>query len=220
MAEIGLLANISSKAINEFKKDLFGFLRAAKEIDKSFSKSHSDVDIYLKKFESLIQSFNKKYKNLQLKLIKKTDRIELKMLINEKSAKDAFANSASKILGLQSIGTSNYTDAPMSSTAQFTDEIAKIKDKIYIYYLIQNSGPSKLFLCYDGKAKKTELVYDDEIETEQSAEFQVAAFYALNDGYNNKMKIDHQASMLGFSLWPGHLTKEKYFTKFDPHFSE
>ena len=220
MSEMGLLANISSKAVNEFKKDLFGFLRVSKEIDKSFSKSHSDVDIYIKKFESLIQSFNRKYRNLQLKLIKKTDSIELKMLINEKSAKDAFANSASKILGLQSIGISNYTDAPMSSTAQFTDEIGKIKDKIHIYYLIQNSGPSKLFLCYDGKAKKTELVYDDEIESEQSAEFQTAAFYALNDGYNNKIKIDHEASTLGFSLWPDHLTKEKYFAKFDPHFSE
>ena len=71
MAEMGLLANIERMAINEFKKDLWGFIRVSKKIDKSFSKSHSDVDLYLKKFESLAQSFNKKYKNLQFKLVKK-----------------------------------------------------------------------------------------------------------------------------------------------------
>lgn len=220
MANGGLLSNIDKKSIKEFRNDFFGILRIAKEIDRSFSVNNPDADIYMKKFQSLIQTFNKKYKILNLKLTRRTDRIELKILIDEKNLKELFANSASKISGLQSIGVSNYTDAPISNAEQFTNEMEKIKEKLYIYYVMPNSGPSKLFFCYDSKSKKIELSYDEDIESEPSAEFQIAAYYALSKGCNNKIKIEQEASTLGFSLWPDHSTKKRYFEKFDPHFSE
>ena len=82
------------------------------------------------------------------------------------------------------------------------------------------TGKSNVFLQYDKKRKKVELVYElDDIGNEPSAEFQIAAFYALQE-YNKKIKLIEEADTLGFTLWPDHDVKVEYYRKFDPHFTE
>ena len=73
----------------------------------------------------------------------------------------------------------------------------------------------------DKKEKKVQLIYDfEEIENEPSAEFQLAAYYALSQPYNKKINLYHESAALGFLSIPGHVEKAEYFRKFDPHISE
>ena len=216
----GLLAGIDKKSVNEFRKDLLGMLRAAKEMDGYYMVSNQDFDPYLKKFNSLIDSFNKKYKGLKLKLEKKAEALELSILIDEKSVKDAFANSGSKIIGLQSIGAKGFGTASVSDPEGFSAELERAKDKLHISYYNPQAGASNAFMQYDNKAKKVQLIYDADIENEPTAEFQIAAYYALSRGYSQKIKISEEAATLGFSSWPDHNASADYHRKFDTHLTE
>tara|TARA_Y100000310_G_scaffold94955_1_gene92810 strand:- start:43792 stop:44454 length:663 start_codon:yes stop_codon:yes gene_type:complete len=216
-----LLSSISKKAINEFRKDLLQMLRLGKGMDKYYAESNSDLDVYFKKFSSLIDTFNKKYKNLKLKMAKKTNEVELKILLNEKSVRDCFENAASKILGVQALGTSKFGAAMVSEAEAFTNELEKTKNKLYITYYNPQTGTANVFLQYDKKEKKVQLVYDlEEIENEPSPEFQLTSYYALNQPYNKKIDIHDEGTTLGFSEVPYHAEKAEYFRKFDPHISE
>ncbi|MBI2134457.1 hypothetical protein HYU09_00570 [Candidatus Woesearchaeota archaeon] len=220
MANNGLLAGIDKKSANEFRKDLLGMLRVGKELEKYYAESNQDFDAYLKKFSSLVDSFNRKYKGLKLKLEKKTESLELNILIDEKSVKDSFANSGSKIIGLQSIGANGFGAATVSDPEGLSAELEKTRGRIYISYFNPNTGTSNVFLQLDKKSKKVQLVYDADIENEPSAEFQIAAYYALSHGYNKKIKISEEAATLGFSSWPDHNVKSDYYRKFDTYLTE
>lgn len=216
-----LLGSINKKAINEFRKDLLQMLRIGQGIDKYYVESNPDLDTSLKKFETLIRSFNKKYKGTKLKLVKKTDNTDLKMFLNEKNVKNCFENAASKIIGLQSIGTSNFDTTLISDAEAFADEIENVKNKLYLTYYNPQTGTTNVFLHYDGKGRKVELVYSiEEIENQPSPEFQLAAYYALSKGYNKKINLHDEGATLGFSFVPSHLEKAEYFRKFDPHTGE
>ena len=216
-----LLGSINKKAVNTFRKDLLQMLRIGKEIDRYYAESHQDVDIYKKKFNSLMNEFNKKYKNLKLKIVKKPNVINLKILLNEKSARDCFENAASKIIGVQSIGASKFGTAIVSNPDQFTSELEKAKTKLYITYYNPQTGTTNVFLQYDKKEKKVEIVYElEEIENEPNPEFQLVAYYALNQPYNEKINLHDEGATLGFSHIPGHVEKAEYFRKFDRHISE
>ncbi|MCH8003752.1 MAG: hypothetical protein IH934_03890 [Nanoarchaeota archaeon] len=216
-----LLASINKKAINEFRKDLLQMLRIGKEIDRYYAESQSDLDTYLKKFNSLINSFNKKYKNLKLKMIKKTTEINLKILLNEKSVRDCFENAASKIIGLHSIGKSKFGAAVASNADAFSKELENLKNKLYITYYNPQTGTSNVFLQYDKKEKKVELIYEiKEIENEPSPESQLAAYYALSQPFNKKINIHDEGATLGFTSLLSHVEKAEYYRKFDPQISE
>ena len=214
-------ASIDKKAINEFKKDLLQMLRLGKEMDRYYAESKQDAAVYTKKFKSLIEIFNKKYKNLKLELVRKTNNLHLKIFLNEKSIRDCFANSASKIIGLQSVGTFNFGTAIVSNQEEFTAQLEKAKNKLYITYYSPRTGKSNVFLLYDKKEKKVELVYElGEIENEPSAEFQLAAYYALSKGYNKKINLHDEGATLGFSEILSHVDTMKYYEKFDPDIGE
>jgi|TARA_Y100000310_G_scaffold341861_1_gene442558 hypothetical protein len=216
-----LLPSIDKKAINTFRKDLLQMLRIGKEMDRYYAESNQDVDIYMKKFNSLVESFNKKYKNIKLKMVKKTNEVDLKILLNEKSVRDCFENAASKIIGVQAIGTSNFGTAIVSDAEAFSNQLEKTKSKLYITYYSPQTGTTNVFLQYDKKEKKVELVYDiKEIENEPSPEFQLAAYYALNQPYNEKINLHDEGATLGFSSLLSHVEKAEYFRKFDPPFTE
>ena len=216
-----LLSSIGKKAINDFRKDLMQMLRVGKEIDRQYAGSNQDVSAYMKKFNSLIDLFNKKYKNMKLKAEKKTNEINLKILLNEKSVRDCFENAASKIIGVQSIGTSKFGAAGVSSGDDFSGELEKTKNKLYITYYNPQTGTTNVFLQYDKKEKKIQLVYDmKEIENEPNPEFQLAAYYALNQPYNKKINIHDEGATLGFSSVVSHAEKAEYTRKFDPHLPE
>ena len=154
MADGTLLGNINRKSISEFRKDLLEMLRIGKELDEQYGDLNQNIEAYIKKFDSLIKLFNKKYKNITLKLVKKTDKIELKIFLNEKTVKDTFANSASKVTGVQAIGASKFDTAGVADPEIFTNELEKAKDKLYISYYNPQTGTSKVYLQYDKKIKK------------------------------------------------------------------
>src|SRR3989344_7093619 len=114
-----LLGFIDKKAINEFRKDLLEMLRLGNWLDKNYTSENIDVTAYIKKFNSLIESFNRKYKNLKLKLVKNIECIELKILLNETNVRDCFENAASKIIGVQAIGISNFGAVGIADTEAF-----------------------------------------------------------------------------------------------------
>jgi len=221
MANSTLLESIGKKSVNEIRKDLLEMLRIGTEMDRYYAESNSDVDIYMKKFNKLVKSFNKKYKGLMLKLITKPNSVELKIFLNEKKVKDVFANSASKIMGVQSIGASNFGVAIVSEPEKFNSELEKAKNKLYITYYNPETGTSNVFLQSDKKIKRVQLVYElEDMENEPSAEFQIAAYYALSQGYTKKINLHDEAITFGFSLFPDYLVKRKYLDKYDPHLSE
>ena len=216
-----LLASIDKGAIKTFGKDLLQMLSAAKGMDKYYFEAKPDFHNYLEKFESLVEGFNRKYKGIKLRIAKKTEEIELKIFLNEKNVKDCFANSASKIVGLQAIGASNFGTATVSDTASFTDEVERAKTKLYITYYNPNTGTTNVFLKYDKKEKKVELIYDmEEIRNEPSPEFQLAAYYALSRGYSKKIDLHDEAGTLGFSYTPYPAEKAIFHRKFNPRAGE
>ena len=216
-----LLASIDKGAINTFRKDLLQMLSAAKGMDKYYFEAKQDFHNYLGKFESLVEGFNRKYKGIKLRILKKTEEMGLKIFLNEKNVKDCFANSASKIIGLQAIGASSFGAATISDTAGFSGEAERAKSKLYITYYNPQTGTTNVFLKYDGKEKKVELVYSlEEIQNEPSPEFQLAAYYALSQGYDKKIDLYDEAGTLGFSYTPYPAEKAKFHRKFNPRAGE
>lgn len=216
-----LLASIEKGAIKTFRKDLLQMLNAAKGMDKYYFEAKQGFHNYLEKFESLVEGFNRKYKGIKLRIVKKTEEMELKIFLNEKNVKDCFANSASKIVGLQAIGASGFGAATISDTAGFSDEVERAKSKLYITYYNPQTGTTNVFLKYDGKEKKVELVYDkEEIQNEPSPEFQLTAYYALSQDYNKKIDLHDEAGTLGFSYIPYPAEKARFHRKFNPRAGE
>jgi len=122
---------------------------------------------------------------------------------------------------MQAIGTSKFGAAAVSDPEAFSKETEKTKNKLYLTYYNPETGTTNVFLQYDKKEKKVELVYDlEEIENEPSPEFQLAAYYALNQPYNKKINLHDEGAALGFSHIPSHVEKAEYFRKFDPPISE
>ena len=216
-----LLSSFEKKAVKEFSKDLTQMLRVAKNIDKYYARSDSNLDFYMEKYASLVEAFNKKYRGIKLKVSKKTGEASLRLFLNEKSIHNCFANSASKIIGLQSVGALKFGAAGVSETAAFANEVEKAKDMLYLTYYSPETGNTNVFLHYDKKEKKIELAYDsEEIANEPGPEFQLAAYYALSQGYGKKTDMQEASSKFGFSYVPHHTEKAEYFRKFDPHISE
>ena len=219
--ESPLLNSLDKKGISAFKKDLAQMLRISKGIDRYYAESSSHLDLYTNKFKSLVDSFNRKYKGIKLKIVIKTDEIELKIFLNEKSVQDCFANSGSKIVGVQSIGKSKFGAAGVSDTEAFANELEKAKDNLYLTYYEPNFGTSNVFFKYDAKEKKVQMVYDSEnIFNEPSPEFQIAAYYAVSQGYNGKIDLYSEGATLGFSFVPHHAENAELLRKFDPHIGE
>tara|TARA_Y100000031_G_C8141607_1_gene347866 strand:+ start:150 stop:926 length:777 start_codon:yes stop_codon:yes gene_type:complete len=220
MAESMLFTGIDKRSVNGFHKDIVAVLRVSKELDRYYGESKSDLDDYIKKFEKLIKDFNRKYKGLKLKLVKKVDELQVRMLLNEKNIKSAFENSASKVIGLQSIGRNSYGTVEVSNGDKFAGELEKTKGKLYLTYYNPDTGSSKVFLQYDSKARKVQLVYDEDVENEPGAEFQIAAFYALKEGYDKKIKVHDEAATFGFSDIPDYEAKREHLDRHDPYLNE
>ena len=134
---------------------------------------------------------------------------------------ECFANSGSKIVGVQSIGKSKFGAAGVSNTQAFANELEKAKDNLYLTYYDANFGAVNVFLGYDSKEKKVWMAYEPEsIVNESSPEFQIAVYYAVSQGYNKKIDIYAEGATLGFSFVPHHAENAELLRKFDPHISE
>jgi hypothetical protein len=214
-----LLASLPRKAISTFRTDLMEMLRIGKELDRYYVSSNQDAKQYLEKFDGLIGHFNDKYKHLILGIRTGTESIDLKLFLDEQSVQAVYEKAASKISGLQSAGKSRAAVSVADPPA--FEQAVKKGTELFLGYADPLAGRSTLSLAYNETYKKVELRFSyDDIINESGAEFQVAAFYALHDGYDETIDLCGKATEFGFSEWPHHTSKREYFEQFDPHFGE
>jgi hypothetical protein len=141
------------------------------------------------------------------------------LFIKERSIKDFFANSASRISGLKSVGRTNFNQIDISEAERFAQFLDSLLDKIYIYYIDTEIGTSTIVAVFDVKERMVELIYSpSELINENSAGFKISAFYALKEGFNKK--IDLQAGTFGFSNLLNEIEKREWYDEFNPRFLE
>ena len=221
MANHDILSEFSQADVNIFKKDFMQMIKVGAEIDRYYGKAQHDLDTLIPKFEKLTEQFNKKYKGLKVKTKKGIEYYKVKLFVKEHSVHDFFANSASRIPGLKSIGRTNFNQIDVSDAERFAAFLDSLLDKIYISYLDSESGTSTIAAELDRKEKMIELIYNPvELMNDNSAGFKICAFYALKNNYDKKIEIYGTASTFGFSNLLDEIEKREWYDKFNPRFLE
>src|SRR3989338_3492921 len=194
-----ILSEFEQKHLIQFKSDFLQLVRISYELDQCYGKGQYDASKDINKFEALVKKFNRKYADLKLKVAKAAESLHLKVYSHEKSAKDFFANSASKVSGLKAIGITGFNQAEVGNTEKFSAMIERIKDSVFITYSDVNSGTSTLAAVYDKKERAVEILYQvNELYNANSADFKACAYYALRKKVDNRVKIDVDLSVFGF----------------------
>ena len=215
------LSEFKSADINGFKKDFTHLIKIGAEIDKDYGKAQQDLDTIIPKFQKLIEEFNKKYKGIKIKIKKTIDNFKVKIFIKAKDIKEFFAESASRISGLKSVGKTNFNQVDVSDTEKFARFLDSISEQIYISYINPESGTSTITAVFDKKEKMVELLYEpNEIVNENSAGFKICAFYALKQGYDKKIDIYSDSLTFGFADLLNEVEKREWYDKFNPRFLE
>src|SRR3989338_2244801 len=214
-----LLSKYSDEDVAEFMEDFPEFLRVSSEIDRYYGNSEYQIEGYVSEFEVILADFNRKYKGIVLKLKKKVDSAELKVFVKENSLKDFFANSASRIKGLSSIGLKNFGEIEVSNTVKFAAMIDQIINSLFISYSDVDYGTSNVaaFLAKNGII---EIIIDPRHSSQNSADFRIAAFYALSTGVDRKINIHSKLSSFGFFNVLNEIEKREWLEKFSPIFME
>lgn len=216
-----ILSEFSPADINHFKKDFFQMIKVGVEIDRYYGEFQHDLDALIPKFEKLVEKFNKKYKGIKIKTKKTIEHFEVRIYLKAKDIKEFFADSASRIAGLKSVGKTNFNQVDVSDAERFATFLDSLQDKIYISYIDTESGSSTIAAAYDKKEKMIELIYEPaEIINESSAGYKICAFYALKLGYDKKIDIYGDASTFGFTNLLDEVEKREWFDKFNPKFLE
>ena len=221
MANNDILSDFSSADINHFKKDFTQMVKVGAEIDRYYGEAQHDLDILIPKFEKVVEKFNKKYKGVKIKTKKTIDSFKVGLFFKVKDIKEFFAESASKIPGLKSVGRTNFNQVEVSDAENFARFLDSLLDKIYISYLDSESGTSTVAAIRDSKEKMVELIYNPaELMNENSAGFRICAFYALKNGFDRKIEVYGSASTFGFSSILNEIEKREWYDKFNPRFLE
>lgn len=221
MANNDILSGFSASDTSTFKKDFTQMIKAGAEIDRYYGEAQHELDALIPKFEKLTEKFNKKYKGIKIKTRKSIEHFEVRLFIREKSVKDFFANSASKIPGLKSVGKTTFNQVDISDGEKFASFLDSLLDKIYILYIDPESGTSTIVAVFNRNEKMIELIYSPaEIMNENSAGFKICAFYALKEGCDKKIEIYGTASTFGFINSLNEIEKREWYDKFNPRFLE
>ncbi len=221
MANNDILSEFNQSDISIFKKDFTQMIKVGAEIDRYYGEAQHDLDTLIPKFEKLIEQFNKKYKGIKIKTKKTIDSFKTRIFVMEKGVKDFFANSASRIGGLKSVGRANFSQIEISDAEKFARFLDALLDKISISYSDAESGTSAIAAIMDRKEKMVELICSPvEIMNENSAGFKICAFYALKHGFDKKIEIYGNALTFGFSNILDEMEKREWYDKFNPSFLE
>ena len=221
MANNDILSEFSSSDINEFKKDFTQLIKVGAELDRYYAEAHHDLDALIPKFEKLIDNFNKKYKGIRIRTEKTTENFKVKIFLMANDIKEFFAESASRIPGLKSVGRTNFNQVDVGNAEKFAKFLDSLSDKIYISYIDPESGTSTITAILDRNEKMAELVYSPaEILNENSAGFKICLFYALKHGFDKKIELYGDALKFGFSNLLDELEKREWYDKFNPRFLE
>lgn len=221
MANNDILAEFNPSDINHFKKDFTQMIKVGAEIDRYYGEAKHDLDTLIPKYEKLVEQFNKKYKGIKIKTKKTIENFKVRIFIKVKDIKDFFATSASRILGLKSVGRTNFNQIDISDAEKFARFLDSLLDKIYISYIDPESGTSTIAAVFDRNEKMIELIYNpSELMNENSAGFKICAFYTLKDGFDKKIEVYGDASTFGFSNLLDEIEKREWYDKFNPRFLE
>ena len=221
MANNDILSEFSSSDINNFKKDFTQMIKVGAEIDRYYGEAQHDLDILIPKFEKLAEQFNKKYKGIKIKTKKTIEHFKVALFIKSKDVKEFFAETASKISGLKSVGRTNFNQLDVSDVDKFARFLESLLDKIYISYIDPEMGTSTIAAVLNRNEKMIEIIYNPvEIMNENSAGFKICAFYALKNGFDKKIDIYGDASTFGFSNLLDEIEKREWYDKFNPRFLE
>ena len=216
-----ILGGISSSLLKQFRKEFLQIIKISYELERCYAKGQDSISKDIKAFEDVARQFNKKYRDLQLKLMKNTDALHLKVFANEKSIKDFFANSASKMSGLRSIGLTGFNQADAADTERFTSMLEGMKDAVFVSYSDVASGTSTLAAVFDKKEKMVEIFYKiDELSSGNSADFRICAYYALRKKPDSRIKLEEKLSAFGFLEIVKEDRAHEYYDRFNPRFTE
>jgi diketogulonate reductase-like aldo/keto reductase len=212
-----LMDSINKKDFVIFKNDFIQLIKVAYGMNDYYVKSDPIATKYMPKYKSIIKSFNKKYPSLKLKLIESYD-LKLKVFIKtNKPLKDIFLESASKITGLKSIGSSNFGAADVSESEKFYNELETVKKEIYITYHAEQHHPDLLVLKLNKRQKIVEVEYEiEDLLNEHLSNFKICAYYALKEGYTEKIKLFEKSSDFGFISVLSEEEFKKILEKFNP----
>lgn len=221
MANNDILSEFSSSDINIFKKDFTQMIKIGAEIDRYYGEAKNDLNVLIPKYEKLVEQFNRKYKGIKIKTKKTIEHFKVRLLIKVKDIKEFFAESASKIPGLKSVGRANFNQIDVSDAEKFARFLNSLLDKIYISYTEAESGTSTIVASLDRKEKMIEIIYSPvEAMNERSATFRICAYYALKGGFDRKIEVYGDASTFGFSNLLDEIEKREWYDRFNPRFLE
>ena len=215
-----LLSDFSAHEVREFTNDFREIIRVASELDRYYGKSEYDADLYLKNFATVIKNFNQKYKGIRIKLIQKIDSLELKIFLKEKSLKDFFANSASRIKGLIAAGLSDFNEVAVGDADKFARLIDGINGSLYLSYVDAEFGSSNI-VVYQAADNLIEVLHDSkELSAGSSATFKIIAYYALREGIKRDVRVYEQLMSFGFLNLLNEIEKREWLEKFSPRYLE
>lgn len=219
MTEKDLLDSISKKDIEVFRKDFLQLMKVTYGMKDYYVKSYPVATKYMPKYKSIIRAFNRKYPGLKLKLIESHD-LDLKIFIKTtKPLKDIFMESASKITGLKSIGSKNFGAAEVSESEKFYTELDEVKKSIYVVYHAEQQSSDMLVL--NKKQKSVEVEYEiEDLLDEHNSNFKICTYYALKDGYKEKMKLFEKSADFGFVSVLSEEENKNTLNKFNPFLHE
>ncbi len=221
MANNDVLAEFNAAEINLFKKDFTQMIKVGAEIDRYYGEAQHDLDTLIPKYEKLTEQFNKKYKGIKIKTKKTIDNFRVKIFIKVKDIKEFFAETASRIPGLKSVGRTNFNQVGISDAEKFARFLDSLLDKIFISYVDPEIGTSTIAAEFDRKEKMIELIYNPaDIINENSAGFKICAFYALKNGFDRKIEVYGDASTFGFYNLLDEIEKREWYDKFNPRWLE
>ena len=216
-----LLSEFNTVDINHFKKDFIQIIKVGSEIERYYGEAQHDLDTFIPKFEKLAEKFNKKYKGIRIKTKKTIEHFQVRLFLKVKDIKDFFAESASRVPGLKSVGRINFNQIDVSDAEKFAKFLDAILDKIFISYIEPESGTSTITAIFNRNEKMVELIYNSaELINENSAGFKICTFYALKEGYNKKIEIYNEAVTFGFYNLLDEVEKREWYDKFNPRFLE
>ena len=221
MANGDLLSELNASDIAHFKKDFVQMIKVGAEIDKYYAEAHRDLDRLIPKYEKILGQFNKKYRGIKISVKKNIDAFKVRIFVRVRDIKEFFANSASRISGLKSVGRASFNQVDVSNVEKFAQFLDSILDKVYISYLDPESGTSTLAAILDRREKMIEIICRaNELMNESSAGFKVCAFYALKGGFDRKIEVYGDASTFGFFNLLDEIEKREWYDKFNPRFFE
>lgn len=221
MANSDILSEFSPADINRFKNDFTQMIKVGAEIDRYYGEAQHDLDTLIPKFEKLIEKFNKKYRGIKIKTKKSLECFRVRLFVKENGIKDFFANSASRIAGLKSVGRTNFNQVDIGDAERFAGFLDSLMDRICMSYIDHDNGISAIAAVFDRDEKMVEVVCNsNELLNENSSGFRICAFYALKQKHNKKIEIFGDASTFGFSNLLDEIEKREWYDKFDARFLE